>query len=383
MSSPGKYKVIGNTATVWRPKIWEDVIGQDLATRALRGMLKSGKLKQAFLFEGAHGCGKTTSARLFAATVNCKDPNGANPCGKCSVCKSMFNDPPTHPDYLEMDGSSFGGVDSIRALQDFVKFKPRTNLRFIAIDECQGLSPQAQGALLKLYENPPEHVIIIILTTNAQGLIGTILSRAYKVKFATAKSDDNVTIMRKVVDSEGVKIPNDALSAIANSCGNHTRDCLNSLSYVIDQMRFDPKIVQSIKAEPEQAIAEMLDMPPYKLVVDFCTSMLCGKKVRMLQALKQSPNKVYMLKSAQELLSNILYTLISDKLAPSGYAKYDVDKIIKLAKADKSYVKALAKLTSELATVQLKVSQYTVNAEHASIGLLVKYVDLFNGGDNE
>lgn len=375
MATSGNFTVVGNTATVWRPVRWDDVIGQERNVRALCGMLKSGKLKQAFLLEGDHGTGKTTSARLFMATVNCANPKNMNPCGKCKSCITMLKSEPTNPDYLEIDGASKRGIDDIRALQNFVKYKPQFNLRGVCIDESHELTAQAQDALLKIYENPPPHLILFLATTKAQALKPTLISRAYRLRYDTPSIDNNVELMQRVCDAEEMKIPKVALKIIAKSTGNHTRDCLNMLSYLIDQMRYDKEAYKLLRENPEDQIASIVHTAPYRLVEDFTVALLSGKLQTMAGALRASENKVYFLKCVQELLVDVLYSVIGVETARTSIAT----RIKTHTKVDKGDVALLSKLVTELAAVQVQSAQYVVDAEHASIGLFVKYCNLFRG----
>ena len=376
MSAEKNFKVVGNMATVLRPKVWDDVIGQEPVVRALRGMLKSGELKQAFLFSGEHGCGKTTAARLLAATVNCKNPKNMNPCGKCKSCLSMQKAVPDNPDYLELDGASQRGIDNVRALQNFVAYKPQNNVRFVAIDEVHGLTPQAQDAALKLIESPPEHIILILLTTNPQGLSNTVLSRLYRVMFRTPTIKSNVELMRRVCESENVKLATAVLERIADVSANHTRDCLNLLSYVIDQVRFDGDLKKALKEDLDTTISKLIQTTSYKTVEDFTTALLCGKRRRLVSNIRQVENKVYFLKQVQELLVEVMYLTIGDTTTSRN--TFVAKRVCSTSKPDESFIQPLAKLVQELASVQLKTSQYTVDAEHASIGLFLKYCDLFS-----
>lgn len=375
MATSGNFTVVGNTATIWRPAQWGDVIGQERNVRALCGMLKSGKLKQAFLLEGDHGTGKTTSARLFMATVNCANPKNMNPCGKCKSCITMLMSEPTNPDYLEIDGASKRGIDDVRALQNFVKYKPRFNLRGVCIDEAHELTPQAQDALLKIYENPPPHLILFLATTKAQALKPTLLSRAYRLRYDTPSVDNNVELMRRVCDAEEMKIPKAALEIIAKSTGNHTRDCLNMLSYVIDQMRYDKTAYKLLRENPEDQIATIVQVAPYRLVEEFTMALLSGKVRAMASALRAAESKVYFLKCVQELLVDILYSVIGVDSSRSAVAT----KIKGQSNIDKDDVGLLSKLVTELANIQVQSAQYIVDAEHASIGVFVKYCNLFRG----
>ena len=166
----------------WRPQTFDDVSGQEHITTTLKNELIAGRLNHAYLFTGSRGTGKTTCAKILAKAVNCLDIHNGNPCGKCEVCRGI--DDGSILDVVEMDAASNRNIDDIRQIIDEVQFKPaKCKYRVYIIDEVHMLTTQAFNALLKTLEEPPEHVIFILATTEVHKLPQTILSRCQKFEF--------------------------------------------------------------------------------------------------------------------------------------------------------------------------------------------------------
>jgi DNA polymerase-3 subunit gamma/tau len=160
----------------WRPQTFDDVIGQQHITETLKNQVRSSRLSHAYIFIGTRGTGKTTCARILARAVNCEHPVDGNPCGKCAACRGIADG--SILDVVELDAASNNGVDNVRALREEAVFSPAAvKKRVYIIDEVHMLSASAFNALLKIIEEPPEHVIFILATTELQKVPATILSR--------------------------------------------------------------------------------------------------------------------------------------------------------------------------------------------------------------
>ena len=167
----------------YRPLTFDDVIGQEPIVTTLKNQVETGKLSHAYLFTGSRGTGKTTCSKILAKAINCPNVKDGQPCGVCDICTGIDEDSIT--DVVELDAASNNGVDNIRALREEANFVPtRCKKRVYIIDEVHMLSPSAFNALLKIMEEPPEHVVFILATTELHKLPVTILSRCQRFDFA-------------------------------------------------------------------------------------------------------------------------------------------------------------------------------------------------------
>ncbi len=214
----------------WRPAVFEDVVGQDHITSVLKSEVQAGKISHAYLFCGPRGTGKTTCAKIIAKAANCLSPVNGDPCGKCAACHSI--DSGNCTDVIEMDAASNNGVDDIRDIRDAVVYTPaELKYRVYIIDEVHMLSISAFNALLKTLEEPPEHVIFILATTELHKIPATVLSRCQRFDFRRVSPDDMVRRMEKVCAGEGIEADGEALKLIAGLSQGAVRDALNMLEY--------------------------------------------------------------------------------------------------------------------------------------------------------
>ena len=212
----------------YRPATFSDVVGQDHITKTLKNELDCGKVVHAYLFTGTRGTGKTTCAKILAKAVNCLSPVNGDPCGECEICRSVALDEIS--DIVEMDAASNNGVDDIRELREQVNFTPATcKYRVYIIDEVHMLSGAAFNALLKTLEEPPEHVVFILATTEVHKLPATILSRCQRFDFRRIDSAEIVSRLKYVAKNEGLNLTDDAATLIASAADGGMRDALSIL----------------------------------------------------------------------------------------------------------------------------------------------------------
>lgn len=212
----------------YRPATFSDVVGQDHITQTLKNELDSGKVVHAYLFTGTRGTGKTTCAKILAKAVNCLSPINGDPCGECEICRMVAADEAT--DIVEMDAASNNGVDDIRELREQVNFSPAAcKYRVYIIDEVHMLSGAAFNALLKTLEEPPEHVVFILATTEVHKLPATILSRCQRFDFRRIDSNEIVGRLKYVAANEGLNLTDDAATLIASAADGGMRDALSIL----------------------------------------------------------------------------------------------------------------------------------------------------------
>lgn len=216
----------------WRPRTFDSVIGQEAITDTLKNAIKRGKVSHAFLFAGPRGTGKTSCAKIFAKALNCTNLQDGEPCNECVNCKAA--DAGTMPDIMEIDAASNNGVDEIREIRDKVKYAPTEGkYKVYIIDEVHMLSMGAFNALLKTLEEPPEHVVFILATTELQKVPATIISRTQRYNFKRISKDDLEKRMKYILDQENIKYEDKALTVIAQVADGGMRDALSILDQLL------------------------------------------------------------------------------------------------------------------------------------------------------
>jgi DNA polymerase-3 subunit gamma/tau len=216
----------------FRPKIFDDVLGQEHVTRTLKNQIMSQNIAHAYLFSGIRGTGKTSTAKIFARAVNCLNNHEGNPCNECEICISILDE--TNMDVIEMDAASNNGVDDIRELRDKVMFLPvKSKYKVYIIDEVHMLSKGAFNALLKTLEEPPEHLLFILATTEPQKIPATILSRCQRFDLKRINADIIVENMKKICNELEIKYEEKALKLIAANSEGAMRDAQSILDRCI------------------------------------------------------------------------------------------------------------------------------------------------------
>ncbi len=212
----------------WRPQTFADVIGQQHITDTLRAQLQSGRLSHAYLFTGTRGTGKTTCAKILARAVNCEHPVNGDPCNECAACRGILDG--SVLDVTEIDAASNNGVDNIRDLRDETRYTPaQVKKRVFIIDEVHMLSIGAFNALLKTLEEPPEHVLFILATTELHKVPATILSRCQRFDFRRIGAEDIARRLLDVAAGEGIQLTEGAARLIARLADGAMRDALSML----------------------------------------------------------------------------------------------------------------------------------------------------------
>lgn len=213
-----------------------DEIDETSVAESLKKIVSQKSIPHAFLFAGPKGTGKTSTARILAKIVNCDDLKNGKPCDKCKECKSITNG--SNLDVVEMDAASHRGIDDVRILRDAVKLAPvSAKKKIYIIDEVHMLTTEASNALLKTLEEPPEHVIFVLATTNPEKLIETIRSRTTLIPFKKATNSEIVRSLKRVAEGEKIKIEDDALALIAESADGSFRDAIKILEQVTSEER--------------------------------------------------------------------------------------------------------------------------------------------------
>jgi DNA polymerase III subunit gamma/tau len=227
----------------WRPARFEDVVGQDHITRTLRNSLRTGRIRHAYLFSGPRGTGKTTNARLLAKAVNCTHPDPEQwPCNECPHCLSMNEG--RFMDLIEIDAASHTGVDDVRDLRDRIAFAPSEGkYRVYIIDEVHRFSGNAFDALLKTLEEPPDHALFILATTEIDKVPATIKSRCLPFEFRRLSLQDMTDHLVRIAQQEGINAERAALELIAREGTGSARDSIS----LLDQVVADPSEVITLE----------------------------------------------------------------------------------------------------------------------------------------
>ena len=277
-----------NLARKWRSKNFEEIVGQDLVVRILRNSLYTNQFFPVYLFSGQRGCGKTSTARIFATAINCeklsefqKSPKIEFPCNVCTSCIAMKNN--KHPDFIEMDAASHTGVDNVRNIIEAATLMPVLGKkRVYLIDEAHMLSKAAFNAFLKILEEPPTSVIFILATTDAEKIIDTVKSRCFQLIFSPIANNFLVEHLSEICTKEKIAFEKDGLELIVNQSEGSARDAIN----LMEQVRFSvqtitKKDVQHVLGHPDDSqilkLFEILLRDGNKNLLNFLTEMNFGE----------------------------------------------------------------------------------------------------------
>ncbi len=219
-------------ALKWRPKNFDELVGQDHIVSTLKNAIQKNRLAHAYLFAGPRGVGKTSTARILAKALNCKDGPTASPCGRCPSCEQITKGQSL--DVIEIDGASNRGIDEIRALRESVKFAPtQGKFKVYIIDEVHQITSEGFNALLKTLEEPPPFVKFIFATTHPHKVIPTILSRCQRLDFRRVTVMEIIGQLEKIVAAEKIKVDKDVLFAVAKASDGSLRDAESVLDQLI------------------------------------------------------------------------------------------------------------------------------------------------------
>ena len=243
----------------YRPRSFDDVVGQEHITETLKTQVETGRLSHAYLFVGTRGTGKTTCAKILARAVNCERPVNGNPCNECAACRGILDG--SILDVVELDAASNNGVDNVRALRDEAVFSPASvKKRVYIIDEVHMLSTAAFNALLKILEEPPEHLMFILCTTELRKVLPTIVSRCQRHSFKRLSPADIAGRLLWVAGQEGIDLTEDAARLLARLADGGMRDGLSLLDQCSAAAHIDEEaVLSSVGLAGGQKTAELLD----------------------------------------------------------------------------------------------------------------------------
>ena len=267
-------------ARKWRPQGFEDLIGQEPIMHILKNALEQSKISHAYIFSGPRGVGKTTTARILAKALNCKEGPTPSPCGKCASCTAITDG--SSVDVTEIDGASNNSVDDIRDLRERVKYAPSGGkYKVYIIDEVHMLSTSAFNALLKTLEEPPSHVIFVLATTEMKKIPATVLSRCQHMPFRRVSSSMIKTRLKQISEAEGIKISSPALSLVAKAADGSVRDSLT----ILDQLSsFSSEIM-------EEDVQSLLGMADFGLLSQISQALIKGNRVDIINTVNLMSEK--------------------------------------------------------------------------------------------
>ena len=264
----------------YRPKSFEFVFGQDTIVKTLKNVIKNNKLSHAYLFTGPRGTGKTSSAKLFAKTINCLNNQNGDACNECDSCKSFNNN--SNPDIIEIDAASNNGVDEIREIKNKVSLVPSmSKYKVYIIDEVHMLSIGAFNALLKTLEEPPEYVIFILATTEPQKLPATVISRCQRFDFKSITKENMKKCLENIIKKEKICITDDALMEIIDNSKGGMRDAIGMLDQAFAFCDNEISI---------NDIQELSGTISNSEIIDFLNSLKTEEYSRILEIIKKWSN---------------------------------------------------------------------------------------------
>ncbi|MCP4641327.1 MAG: DNA polymerase III subunit gamma/tau [bacterium] len=337
-----KYLVI---ARKWRPQSFEDVVGQQHITRTLQNAITSGRIGHAFLFIGARGIGKTTTARVLSKALNCESTPGPtpDPCGTCSNCTSIAAG--TNIDVMEIDGASNNGVDDIRQLRENIRMVPsRSRYKIYVIDEVHQLSTGAFNALLKTLEEPPEHAVFMLATTEAHKVPATIISRCQRYDFRRVGLEQVMTLLRRILEKEGVRCSDEALQAIARAGDGSIRDSESILeqlvSYCGEEITFDD-------------VFDVLGLVDWKVLNALCQAVIdkdIGAQLTIVEDVVRSGKDLSQL--VQDILHYLRNVLVCKTADPRGLLALPEEELALMqAHAERIPLTSLIRMVEQFATL--------------------------------
>jgi len=375
----------------YRPKKFDDVIGQEVIIKTLENAVNNNKISHAYLFTGPRGTGKTSIAKIFAKMVNCEDIHGSSTCDKCVSCTLIDNNQST--DVIEIDAASNNGVDEIRNLKSKITLSP-TNSKYkvYIIDEVHMLSTGAFNALLKTLEEPPSHAIFILATTEPQKLPSTILSRCQRYDFKRLSDDLIVERLKYICKNEKIKIDDDALYEIARLSEGGMRDSIGMLdqlsSYKDDNLNIND--VHMVNGTLPQEEMSMFISELFNKNIDVVLNLIDEYNTRGKSIYKMIDEIIYFLRNlliydvSKEYLEskNINISIYSKVKLPSDltkiYSLIDNLNKLKLDIRDDSNIKIMfeIELLKYLGVTHNNISQEIKPVENSNDDIFYETVDL-------
>ena len=376
----------------YRPQTFDDVVGQGAVTQTLKTQLLSGHMSHAYLFTGSRGTGKTSCAKILSKAVNCLNPHNGNPCNVCEACKSI--DAGTCMDVLEIDAASNNGVDNVRDLRDDAVYAPsQVKKRVYIIDEVHMLSISAFNALLKIIEEPPEHLLFILATTELHKVPATILSRCQRFSFRRITPEDIAARLQYVSYQEGIELDDGAARVLARLADGGMRDGLSLLdqcaSATVGELSAQ-RVYECLGIAGEQTCGQMLAFAADKntrgALELFNRLYADGKDVAaLIDELASLCRDLMILKSAPDAGISMLSGVASDADVKSLVKRFSPGELVRMIGLLQSCAAGFTRsssrrLDAELCVLNLCQPELSLDAE-ALNARITRIEDKINSGD--
>ena len=353
----------------WRPKTFDDVVGQQHVTQTIKNEIKNNVCGHAFLFCGTRGTGKTSTARILSKAINCENPIDGNPCNKCATCQGIENG--SIMDIIEIDAASNSGVDNIRTLREEASYTAAvTKYKIYIIDEVHALSRDAFNALLKLLEEPPAHVKFVLATTEANKVLGTISSRCQCFDFKRITPDDIYGRLEYICNAEGIMAEEKALRMIASHADGSLRDALSALEPCIS-----PE-----KEVSSEFVSEFLGRAENDSAIELCAHIASYSVSGVIECIDNVCSRGKNLAPFMETLIRAMRDMLIISVSGKSKSDFDEDEYKKLEEIAKNFsterLLYAIKVLSESISVARFMTSPRVVFESALIKLCSKNNDM-------
>lgn len=351
----------------YRPATWDKVIGQKYVVRTLINQIERGTIGHAYLFTGTRGTGKTSCAKIFARAINCLSPVNGSPCGKCEMCRALRGEGSI--DIIEMDAASNNGVEEIRDLKENVQYPPSVaKHKVYIIDEVHMLSASAFNALLKTLEEPPEHAVFVLATTEVHKLPATILSRCMRFDFRLVPKAELSAHLEKILKAEGVRFEKGAPELIAEQGEGSVRDMLSladmCLAYSPDELTL-------------KAVYDVLGSSEFDSLKSLAESLLSGDVSSLLTQTEQIYSRGKGFTVLNKELARFFRELIAVKNVPGYRGEFSEEEFAEVVKVAEKYDNyRIARIMQILASAEGEL-RYSTRPRITFEALLVKAASMY------